>query len=56
MSSALTRNVEMIDSQSLQKWYKTLYSRTLDLVGDYAGDELFILEGDSLLLYCFSDD
>ena len=36
--------------------YNTLYSRTLDLVGDYAGDELFILEGDSLLLQCFSDN
>lgn len=36
--------------------YNGLYSRTLDLVGDYAGDELFILEGDSLLLHCFSDD
>ena len=30
-------------------------ARTLDLVGDYAGDELFIIEGDSLLLHCFSD-
>ena len=36
--------------------YNTLYSRTLDLVGDYTGDELFILEGDSLLLQCFSDN
>lgn len=32
-----------------------LASRTLDLVGDYAGDELFLIEGDSLLLHCFSD-
>ncbi|RMZ45908.1 hypothetical protein AFCA_001133 [Aspergillus flavus] len=46
----------MIDTQKLHKWYNGLYSRTLDLVGDYAGDELFILEGDSLLLHCFSDD
>ncbi|RAH51209.1 putative DEAD/DEAH box helicase [Aspergillus brunneoviolaceus CBS 621.78] len=30
--------------------------RTIDLIGDYAGDELFILEGDSLLRHCFSDD
>ncbi|KAE8307925.1 hypothetical protein BDV41DRAFT_568673 [Aspergillus transmontanensis] len=45
----------MIDTQKLHKWYNGLYSRTLDLVGDYAGDELFILEGDSLLLHCFSD-
>ena len=24
-------------------------------MGDYAGQELFLLEGDSLLLRCFSD-
>ncbi|MCJ1475667.1 hypothetical protein MMC13_004330 [Lambiella insularis] len=36
-------------------WYLGLQSRTLDLVGDYAGNELFVLEGDSLLLYCFGD-
>lgn len=29
--------------------------QTLDLVGDYAGNELFLLEGDSLLLQCFGD-
>ncbi|RAL11807.1 putative DEAD/DEAH box helicase [Aspergillus homomorphus CBS 101889] len=29
--------------------------RIIDLVGDYAGDELFILEGDSLLRRSFSD-
>lgn len=27
----------------------------MDLVGDYAGQELFVVEGDSLLLRCFSD-
>ncbi|PLB45008.1 DEAD/DEAH box helicase [Aspergillus steynii IBT 23096] len=36
--------------------FNALYSRTLDLVGDYAGDELFIIEGDSLLLHCLSED
>ena len=35
--------------------YRKLLSRRVDLVGDYAGDELFIIEGDSLLLRCFSD-
>lgn len=30
-------------------------SRRVDLVGDYAGKELFLLEGDSLLLRCFND-
>lgn len=28
----------------------------MDLVGDYAGDELFFIEGDSLLLSSFSDE
>ncbi|EMC93796.1 hypothetical protein BAUCODRAFT_124551 [Baudoinia panamericana UAMH 10762] len=35
--------------------YRKLLSRRVDLVGDYAGDELFIIEGDSMLLRCFSD-
>ncbi|KAL5335419.1 DEAD/DEAH box helicase [Aspergillus crustosus] len=46
----------MANQQSLFRWFDNLSSRTLDLVGDYAGDELFIIEGDSLLLHCFSDD
>jgi len=37
------------------EWYLELQNRTLDLVGDYAGNELFLLEGDSLLLECFGD-
>jgi len=28
----------------------------VDLIGDYAGDELFVIEGDSLLLHSFSDE
>lgn len=36
--------------------YKDLSSRRVDLIGDYAGDELFLIEGDSLLLRCFTDD
>ena len=41
---------------SLQKpRYASLLSRRVDLVGDYAGSELFFVEGDSLLLRCFSD-
>ncbi|OQU93957.1 hypothetical protein CLAIMM_00390 [Cladophialophora immunda] len=46
----------MLNSQDLLDWYDDLYSRTVDLVGDYAGDELFIIEGDSLLLHSFSDE
>lgn len=36
--------------------YEGLSSRRVDLVGDYAGSELFIVEGDSLLLRSFSDE
>ncbi|RAK85618.1 DEAD/DEAH box helicase [Aspergillus costaricaensis CBS 115574] len=46
----------MTNPQKLLSWYTGLYSRTVDLVGDYAGSELFIIEGDSLLLHCFADD
>ncbi|KAK7541670.1 hypothetical protein IWX49DRAFT_177476 [Phyllosticta citricarpa] len=35
--------------------YGNLYSRRVDLVGDYAGSEPFLVEGDSLLLECLSD-
>lgn len=43
-----------MDSEVLD-WYLGLNNRTLDLVGDYAGNERFLLEGDSLLLHCFGD-
>lgn len=35
--------------------YGRLSVRRVDLVGDYAGQELFLVEGDSLLLRSFSD-
>ncbi|KAL8779643.1 MAG: hypothetical protein Q9213_006834, partial [Squamulea squamosa] len=44
--------------QSMSKlldWYGRLPARRVDLVGDYAGQELFIVEGDGLLLRCFDD-
>lgn len=40
---------------TLRYRYASLQTRTVDLVGDYAGDELFLIEGDSLLLHAFSD-
>ena len=30
-------------------------TRRVDLVGDYAGAELFIIGGESLLLHCLAD-
>lgn len=43
-------------AQALNDWYHSLRPRSVDLVGDYAGRELFVLEGDSLLRHCFSDE
>ncbi|KAI9740289.1 MAG: hypothetical protein M1834_004867 [Cirrosporium novae-zelandiae] len=45
----------MASSTSLSEWYSSLLFRWVDLVGDYAGNEIFIIEGDSLLLNCFID-
>ncbi|KAI5803830.1 hypothetical protein EDC01DRAFT_472866 [Geopyxis carbonaria] len=36
-------------------WYSKLFPYRLDLVGDYAGDEHFVLDGDSLLRHIFND-
>ncbi|TQS38013.1 hypothetical protein Golomagni_01491 [Golovinomyces magnicellulatus] len=36
-------------------WYNKVQTISLDLVGDYAGQELFLIEGDSLLCYCLDD-
>lgn len=45
------------DQQSaILSWYDQRTSRHLDLVGDYAGKELFLIEGDSLLRACFEDE
>ena len=40
---------------AVARWYASLYTRRVDLVGDYAGAERFLIEGDSLLLQAFSD-
>ena len=50
--------VQMVamEDADLLRWYLGLHARALDLVSDYAGNERFIIEGDSLLLHCFGDD
>lgn len=40
---------------SIEKWYSTQTAQVLDLVGDYAGRELFLLDGDALVLDCVDD-
>ncbi|KAH7079592.1 hypothetical protein FB567DRAFT_631384 [Paraphoma chrysanthemicola] len=42
-------------SSRILAWYSKLYSRRVDLVGDFAGSERFLVHGESLLLQCFSD-
>lgn len=42
------------DEQGLLGWYENALTRRVDLIGDYAGNELFLIEGDSLLLNCIS--
>lgn len=53
-------NEEGDDSSKSQnavlEWYARIYSRRVDIVGDYAGNELFLVDGDSLLLHCFGDE
>ncbi|EME81421.1 uncharacterized protein MYCFIDRAFT_189548 [Pseudocercospora fijiensis CIRAD86] len=44
------------DATRVLQEYRRLPSRRVDLVGDYAGDELFLIEGDSMLRRCFDDD
>ena len=42
------------DEERHLAWYAKVLTRWVDLVGDYAGNELFLIEGESLLLHCFS--
>ena len=42
-------------AKAVLKWYNDLNPRYVDLVSDYAGREVFLIEGDSMLLDCFAD-
>jgi hypothetical protein len=43
-------------SSQIVSLYRKLISRRVDLVGDYAGSEAFLIDGDSILLECFTDE
>ncbi|KAI9055505.1 hypothetical protein LZ554_000454 [Drepanopeziza brunnea f. sp. 'monogermtubi'] len=50
-----------VDSKPSQQdgvlsWYDRTRPMWIDLIGDYAGKELFLVEGDSLLRECFEDE
>lgn len=50
-------DLEVLDPEAaLLEWYEKIPGRTVDLIGDYAGNELFLVEGDSLLLHCLDSD
>lgn len=42
-------------AEPLITWYQAIRPRRIDLIGDYAGVEFFIVDGDSLLRWAFSD-
>ena len=44
-----------MDAKAVLKWYNGLNPRYVDLVSDYAGREVFLVEGDAMLLDCFAD-
>lgn len=50
-----TVSLQTASTDSILQWYSKLYSRRVDLVGDFAGSERFLIHGESLLLHCFSD-
>jgi hypothetical protein len=45
-----------LEEPSILAWYDARTPMFIDLVGDYAGKELFLVEGDSLLRDCFEDE
>lgn len=42
-------------TDQILQWYSKLFSRRVDIVGDFAGSERFLIHGESLLLHCFGD-
>ena len=56
MANKESDSASSTSQNALLEWYARIYSRRVDIVGDYAGNELFLVDGDSLLLHCFDDD
>lgn len=46
--------IEALDSH-LNKWYHQTFSRYVDLVGDFAGQEFIVVDGEGLLQFVFND-
>jgi hypothetical protein len=56
MATTAVDEVAVKGTSSILGWYDSSRPMWIDLVGDYAGRELFLVEGDSLLRECFEDD
>lgn len=41
--------------EALLNWYKGLQPLTVDIVGDFAGRELFLIHGEALMQYCLTE-
>lgn len=54
--AAAVDGVAVRGTSSILGWYDSTRPMWIDLVGDYAGRELFLVEGDSLLRECFEDE
>jgi hypothetical protein len=39
----------------LATWFRSIRVRNVDLVGDFAGKELFVVHGEGLLLHCLAE-
>jgi len=52
---ATSEDLEQAGSRIIA-WYDSTRPRFIDLVGDYAGQELFLIEGDGLLREAFGDE
>ncbi len=55
MASVNGSSAEANTTHQILEWYSKLFSRRVDLIGDFAGSERFLIHGESLLLQCFSD-
>ncbi|KAI8953917.1 hypothetical protein F4801DRAFT_66209 [Xylaria longipes] len=44
-------NIDHATCVKLAEWYAATHPRRIDIVGDFGGKQLFLIDGDSLLLY-----
>ncbi|KAK6720353.1 hypothetical protein SNK03_003418 [Fusarium graminearum] len=42
-------------TKKLRDWYQDQSPLTVDIVGDFAGQELFAIHGESLIRYCLTE-